>query len=105
MKTASLVLCLLLTSSLVQAQKLEPIQEIPPAPQGASEMEPEITIRNRGNDRYEEYRMRGQLYMIKVTPRVGKVYYLISRERGGAFERVNDLDHAKLTAQWMLFSW
>lgn len=106
MKTiVPLTFALILSCGLAQAQKLEPIQEAPLAPASASDTEPEITIRNRGGDHYEEYRIRGQLYMIKVTPRVGKVYYLVSRERGGAFERVNDLDRAKMTTQWVLFSW
>jgi len=94
-----------LAAQLSYAQKLEPIPD-PPAPPGASaEEEPDVTIRNRGGDRYEEYRMRGQLYMIKVTPRVGPPYYLVSREKGGAFERVNDLDRARMVSQWVLLSW
>ncbi|MDQ7988856.1 MAG: DUF2782 domain-containing protein [Candidatus Dactylopiibacterium sp.] len=87
------------------AQQLEPIPD-PPAPPGlAGDGEPEITIRNRGTDRYEEYRVRGQLYMIKVTPMGGKPYYLVSRERGGAFERVDDLNRARMVTQWVLLSW
>jgi hypothetical protein len=105
MKTSPLIFSLLLASSLAQAQKLEPIQEIPPAPAGASDPEPEITIRNRGNDRYEEYRLHGQLYMIKVTPRLGKPYFLVAKDRGGAFERITDLDRAKMVPQWVLLSW
>jgi hypothetical protein len=49
--------------------------------------EPEVTITTRGQDRYEEYRVRGQLYMIKVTPSVGKPYYLIDKEGKGDFMR------------------
>ncbi len=106
-KNIPLILSLLLAlaGGIAHAQQLEPIQEVPPAPAGAAEPEPEITIRNRGGDRYEEYRIHGQLYMIKVTPRVGAVYYLVSREKGGAFERVNDLDRARMVPQWVLFSW
>lgn len=104
-KTVPLMLVLLLAGSLVRAQTLEPIQEVPPAPGAAGEPQPEVTIRNRGGDRYEEYRLNGQLYMIKVTPRVGLPYYLVARQRGGAFERVNDLDRAEMVPQWVLFSW
>lgn len=93
------------------AQKLEPIPD-PPAPPvttngpaALGDEEPEVTIRNRSGDRYEEYRIRGQLYMIKVTPSVGKPYYLVSREKGGAFERVDDLDRARTFTQWILFKW
>lgn len=98
---------LCLTSSLAFAQKLEPIPEPPPPPPGAQAdgIEPEVTVRNRSGDRYEEYRVNGQLYMIKITPRVGKPYYLVSKERNGKFERFNDLDKGFVIPQWVLLSW
>lgn len=105
MKTTASILCLFLASGLLQAQQLEPIQEIPPAPASADEIQPDITIRNRGGDRYEEYRINGQLYMIKITPKVGLPYYLVAREKDGGFVRTNDLDRAKMIAQWRIFSW
>jgi len=49
--------------------------------------EPEVVITTRGEDRYEEYRVGGVLYMIKVIPKVGKPYYLIDREGRGEFDR------------------
>lgn len=100
-------LALALGCALAQAQKLEPIEEVPPPPsvQADAGVEPEVTIRNRGGDRYEEYRVRGQLYMIKITPRIGKPYYLVARERGAGFERINDLDRARWIPQWVLLSW
>lgn len=104
MKKTVIAAALVLTTQLGLAQKLEPIPD-PPAPPGAADEEPDVTIRNRGGDRYEEYRMRGQLYMIKVTPRVGPPYYLVSREKGGAFERVDDLNRARMVSQWVLLSW
>lgn len=67
--------------------------------------EPQITIRHKGEDSYKEYRIRGELYMIKVTPRIGPPYYLVSRERGGAFERVDDLNRARMVSQWVLLKW
>lgn len=98
-----------LTCGLVLAQKLEPLPEPPPAPPSGlpdiGGVEPEVTIRNRGGDRYEEYRVHGQLYMIKITPRIGKPYYLVSKERGAGFERINDLDRARWIPQWVLFEW
>lgn len=50
-------------------------------------IEPEVTITTRGEDRYEEYRYNGQLYMIKVTPARGAPYYLIDEEGRGQFHR------------------
>lgn len=104
MKKTAFAAALALTAQLAIAQKLEPIPD-PPAPPGVTDEEPDVTIRQRGEDRYEEYRVRGQLYMIKVSPRVGKPYYLVSREKGGAFERVDDLDRARTVTQWVLFKW
>lgn len=50
---------------------LEPLPEPPPPPPGMIEdnaTEPQVTIKRRGEDRVEEYRMNGKLYMLKVTP-------------------------------------
>ncbi len=47
--------------------------------------EPEITITTKGEDRHEEYRVAGRLYMIKVIPKKGRPYYLVDREGRGEF--------------------
>lgn len=65
------------------AARPAPAPETPPA----DNPEPEITITTRGEDRHEEYRLRGQLYMIKVTPPHGRPYYLIDNEGAGNFSR------------------
>jgi hypothetical protein len=102
-------LALILGCSLARAeQALEPIPEPPPPPPGVQAdngVEPEVTIRNRGGDRYEEYRVNGRLYMIKITPRVGRPYYLVARDRDGKFERFNDLDKGFVIPQWVLLRW
>lgn len=49
--------------------------------------EPEVTITTRGEDRHEEFRLGGRLYMIKVTPKRGRPYYLIDRDGKGEFAR------------------
>jgi hypothetical protein len=73
----------------------QPLPEPPPMPAGTpgsaapaeDSLEPEVTITTRGDTRHEEYRIRGQLYMIKVIPAHGKPYYLIDREGRGEFTR------------------
>lgn len=102
----------LLTLLALPALAQKPKDDVPPPPDMSSVdagtvagEEPEVTIRRSGEDRYEEYRIHGELYMIKVTPRIGPPYYLVSRERGGAFERVNDLNRARMVTQWILFKW
>lgn len=84
--------------AVLTAQAADPrLQELPEPPAmapttpaadaPADPTEPEITITTQGEDRHEEYRVRGQLYMIKVTPAHGKPYYLIDNEGSGQFSR------------------
>jgi hypothetical protein len=69
---------------------LQPIPEPPPPPPGMlddASLEPQVTIRKRGEDRVEEYRLNGKLYMIKVTPPHGTPYYLVDPKGDGGFVR------------------
>jgi hypothetical protein len=69
---------------------LQPIPEPPPPPPGLlaePDLEPQVTIRKRGEDRVEEHRANGKLYMIKVTPAHGTPYYLIDPRGDGGFVR------------------
>ena len=66
-----------------------PVAPTPPARTDSNGAipEPEIVITTKGEDRYEEYRLGGRLYMIKVTPKIGKPYYLIDNTGSGEFVR------------------
>ena len=88
---ARLIGVLALASSGVFAQsdtpsKLEPLPDVPP-PQIAIDpaLEPVITIRQRGTDKVEEFRVGGRLYMVRVTPPGGTPYVLIDNNGSGAF--------------------
>jgi hypothetical protein len=65
----------------------------PPAPPPANPPgddaipEPEVVITTKGQERHEEYRIGGRLYMIKVIPQIGEPYYLIDNEGRGQFTR------------------
>jgi len=50
---------------------------------------PEVTITTRGHTHYQEYRIGGRLYMIKVVPAIGPPYYLIDKAGTGRFSRSN----------------
>lgn len=103
---ASLSLALLATAGQVcpaETPDLVPIAE--PGPAAMADEVPEITIRKRGRDRIEEYRLRGQLYMIKVTPRIGKPYYLIDPRGDGRFVRRDAFDQGLIVPSWVLKSW
>lgn len=54
---------------------------LPPDMDIDPDLEPQITIIKRGEDTIEEHRLNGELYMIKVIPRVGFPYYLV-KNRG-----------------------
>lgn len=58
---------------------------LPPDMEIDPDLEPQITIIKRGEDTIEEHRINGELYMIKVIPRVGFPYYMV-RNPG----RIND---------------
>ena len=68
--------------------------------------EPEITIIESKNKTIEEYRINGQLYMIKVTPKKGPPYYIIDTDGDGILEtRRNDILPGMMVPQWTLFRW
>ncbi len=56
-------------------------------------------VRARGN--YEEFRYMGRVYMIKITPKKGKSYYLIDEEGKGDFKR-SDLEPSINPPSWIL---
>lgn len=58
---------------------------IPPKIQ-QEQIEPTVTIREEEDRRIEEYRMNGQVYMVKVTPKKGPPYYYIDTDGDGRLE-------------------
>jgi hypothetical protein len=85
--------------------KLEPIPEPPPPPPGYEPdpaLEPQVTIQQRGEDKVEEFRIKGRLYMVKVTPPHGRPYYLIDSEGKGTFARVESLDTGLRVPMWVI---
>ncbi len=87
--------------------KLEPIPEPPPPPAGVVDTDeaPEVTVSTRGEDKIEEYRIKGRLYMIKVTPKVGKPYYLVDHKGDGVFARADDNERSLSVPMWLIKSW
>ena len=66
---------------------LQPLEEIPPPTIGSDENpdEPEITIIKKQGETIEEYRINGQLYMMKITPAHGVPYYLHKEDQDGSW--------------------
>lgn len=71
-----------------QPKDLQPLEEIPPptiATEGDPD-EPEVTIVKKENgETVEEYRLNGELYMMKVTPSNGVPYYLYKEDQEGGW--------------------
>ena len=103
-----LIVVLLSTIALsVAAQrppKLEPIPEPPPPPPGSlnESLEPQVTITKRGEDKVEEFRMSGKLYMLKVTPPHGVPYYLIDNAGNGIWSRQDVRDSGLRVPMWVI---
>jgi len=81
----------------------------PPSTAGGdpeSELAPEITITERGETTIEEYRINGQLYMIKIIPKKGVPYYLVDSNGDGLMSRrLNDLSPGFLIPSWVILRW
>jgi hypothetical protein len=74
--------------------------------QSGESIEPEVQIIQKDDRVIEEYRVNGQLYMIKVTPSVGKPYYLMDTDGDGSLESQQfELDSGLLIPNWILFEW
>jgi len=115
MQLLKLAVLLAILTGAVQAADPPKFKDLPPPPERVKDYqppapppidennlpEPEVVITTRGEDRHEEYRLGGRLYMVKVTPRIGKPYYLIDREGRGDFMR-SDLEPAVNPPQWIL---
>lgn len=91
------------------ADSVTSIPDIPDAPmpiESGEPMEPDITIIRRGKDQIQEYRINGELYMIKVVPAVGPAYYLIDTNGDGTMDvRESDLHRGTRINQWKLLEW
>jgi hypothetical protein len=84
--------------------KLEPLPEPPPPPPGAlnEALEPQVTITKRGEDKVEEFRVSGKLYMLKVTPPHGVSYYLIDNAGNGTWSREESRDSGLRVPMWVI---
>jgi hypothetical protein len=102
------VLALLVPSLSVAQPATEPLPDPAPPPSIGidDEMEPEVRIIKRDDAVIEEYRMNGELYMIKVKPSIGPPYYLIDSTGDGELNaRRSELDPAFVVPSWMIFRW
>ncbi len=101
---------LLLAAQTVWAQNdLQPLPAVPPPPPGMeafdAALEPQVTIVKEEKETREEFRIKGKLYMIKVTPAVGPSYYLVDHQGDGNFIEANIPNPTTKPPMWILHSW
>jgi hypothetical protein len=70
----------------------------------APNTDPEVTIRHTEDKTIQEYRINGFLYAIKVTPKVGKPYFLV-RSDGTQGDFIRSDEPNMLIPSWVIFSW
>ena len=110
MKTRTVLAALLLAAALPLAAQqakppvLQPLPE-PPPPAGYEPdpaLEPQVSVIVRPDATIEEFRLNGKLYMIRVTPKSGKPYYLVDNVGNGKFVRHDDYDSGLRPPMWLL---
>ncbi len=99
-----LILPLLLINSQLIAADLD--LPLPPTMEKERALEPDVKI-IKGNDKtLYEYRLRGELYLVKVVPAVGKPYYMVDSDGNGSLDsQTSELDPRLLVPTWILFRW
>ena len=104
-----LSLILSANSAIAAPPALAPAPEAPDLPmpvESGEALEPDITIIRRGDKLIQEYRVNGELYMVKIIPDVGPAYYMIDKDGDGNMElRSSDLEKGINIHQWKIFSW
>jgi hypothetical protein len=79
---------------------------IPPKVQD-EQIEPTVTIRQEDERMIEEYRIDGQIYMVKITPEGGIPYYYIDTDGDGKLEL--DIDKSAMNpvqpVYWKIKEW
>ena len=75
-----------------------PQEDLVPGP----EDQPQVTITKKTDQTVEEYRVGGKLYMIKITPKYGKPYYLVDDRGDGKFARQEGLDTGLRVPRWVI---
>ena len=113
---AAIAVMILLPDSLPAQDDLAKPPPIPPAdaedvpiPPKIQEEQivPTVTIREEEERMIEEYRLGGQIYMVKVTPRGGIPYYYIDTDGDGKLEL--DMDQSAMNpvqpVHWKVKEW
>lgn len=93
-------------SAHAQSAKTAVRAEVPPPPTIENfdpSLEPQVTIRQTERGTESEYRVRGRLYMIRVTPAAGgPEYYLVDQKGDGNFVRAHNVGPTVQPPMWVI---
>jgi hypothetical protein len=80
--------------------------ELPAQIVSGENMSPDITITRDAKEDITEYRVNGQLYMVKISPKNAPAYYLVDTDGDGELEtQHSDLQKGMNIPQWLILSW
>ncbi len=104
MRYAALLLTLMLGAPAVVAAPSDLPPGLTPVPDGVPGPDdvPSVTIKPSSQGRVVEYRANGQLYMLKIIPKVGKPYYLVDQKGDGQFIRRDGADSGLRPPMWVV---
>lgn len=105
----SLVACLFAFLPMVAlaAEPAPESQDIPPPPvlESGEVIEPEVTITQSEKGTTYEYRVNGQLTLVRVVPAVGPPYYFVDSNGDGELDMRQEGPVKDSVNQWILFRW
>ncbi|PCJ31979.1 MAG: hypothetical protein COA90_04440 [Gammaproteobacteria bacterium] len=104
-KTAIVCAVALFMSANIFAADIEQPPVLPEPLRSGESIEPDINIIQKDDRVIEEYRINGQLYMIKVTPTIGIPYYFIDTDGDGSLESQQHELAGHIVPNWILFKW
>jgi hypothetical protein len=107
------LLCILVLGfalpAVAEQTVLQPLPEVGPPPTGINtedDLQPEVSIIKRDDAVVHEYRMNGELYMVRVEPVRGYPYYLIDSDGDGSLDsRYREMDPGLVVPSWMINRW
>ncbi len=81
------------------------VPSIPGRYEGDSASAPEVTITETEEGTVYEYRVKGQVYMVKIQPALGPPYFLVDTNGDGILDVDERQAPDMAVQQWLLFSW